>query len=678
MIVLGIHGGYKREEDNDPSEFAMHDGAAVLVRDGEILAAIEEERLSRIKHTNCFPFRAIRRCLSISEIKPSEIDRIAVNMSQGFAEALDKVALLDDPSIPALPPNRTRFGAILSELLDSDVHSKLRFCHHHVAHAWSAFLPSGLDESLVVSIDGDGDGCSGMVLVGKGRRLRIVRAFSVAQSLGHLYERSIRVVGYSRFDEYKAMALAPYGDPYVYRQLFESSYSLLPDGDYEVAQPELWLSALDAAGLIANARRAGEPCTQMHMDFMAALQQTLERIVFHIVGGYQRLTKQRNLCLAGGVAHNCSMNGKILYSGLFQNVFVQPAAHDAGGALGAALSVLQEESKAVPATPGFRHLFFGSRADLERPIRETLDAWGDCLAVRESKDIAVDTARLLAEGQVVGWVQGRSEFGPRSLGNRSILADPRPATNKDLINEMVKKREQFRPFAPSVLEERVQDYFEVPSNHKSFPFMIFVLRVQSHARKLLGAVTHVDGTARVQTVSECSNPIFWKLIHEFEKVTGTPVLLNTSFNNNAEPIVDSVNDAVVCFLTTGINTLVIDNLIVSKSPEITPASILGLIPSIPRYRKLVRRVIPTGDSGAEFAYNIESTKSRVFGPVEIAISHEMFCLLQAADGVHSVSALLEVCPVDKRTPDWPVSELLKLWGWRSILLTPRFDRPTSG
>jgi carbamoyltransferase len=678
MIVLGIHGGYKREEDNDPSEFAMHDGAAVLVRDGEILAAIEEERLSRIKHTNCFPFRAIRRCLSISEIRASEIDRIAVNMSQGFAEALDKVALLDDPSIPALPPNRTRLGSTLSELLDSDVHSKLRFCHHHVAHAWSAFLPSGLDESLVVSIDGDGDGCSGMILVGKGRRLRIIRAFSIAQSLGHLYERLIRVVGYSRFDEYKAMALAPYGDPEVYRQLFEGSYSLLPDGDYELAQPELWLSALDAAGLVANARRAGEPCTQMHMDFMAALQQTLERIIFHIVGGYQRLTKQRNLCLAGGVAHNCSMNGKILYSGLFQNVFVQPAAHDAGGALGAALSVLQEESKTVLAMPGFRHLFFGSRADLERPIRETLDAWGDWLAVRESKDIAVDTAKLLAEGHVVGWVQGRSEFGPRSLGNRSILADPRPAANKDLINEMVKKREQFRPFAPSVLEERVQDYFEVPSNHKSFPFMIFVLRVQSYAQKLLGAVTHVDGTARVQTVSEGSNPVFWKLIHEFEKVTGTPVLLNTSFNNNAEPIVDSVNDAVVCFLTTGINTLVIDNLIVSKNAEIRAASILSLVPSIPRSRKLVRRVISTGDSGAEVAYKIESTKSRVFGPVEIAISKEMFCLLQAADGVNSVSALLEMCRVDKRTPDWPESELLKLWGWRSISLTPRFDRPRPG
>ena len=291
-----------------------------------------------------------------------------------------------------------------------------------------------MPKAEVLVLDGDGDSLSGMVFQVERGNLKQLREFGVEQSLGHLYQRMINYVGYDRFDEYKVMGLAPYGDPSVYEKVFERCYRLLPNGDYSLGGRLTWMTHLDSAGLLKAARRRGDPFTQTHKDFAAALQAMLEKIVLHILTHYQNITKQTNLCLAGGVAHNCSMNGRVLYSGLFKEVFVQPAAHDAGGALGATYGVLNNERLPVRVMK-MDHLYFGTDVGEDVSIEATLESWGDFISYEKVERIAPKAAELIAGGQVVGWVQGRSEFGPRALGNRSILADPRPAENKLLINE---------------------------------------------------------------------------------------------------------------------------------------------------------------------------------------------------------------------------------------------------
>lgn len=669
MIVLGLHGGYKREDEDEPLPFAWHDSAAVLLRDDEVLAAIEEERLDRIKHSNAFPRRALRQCLDLGGVSVRDVDYIAINSAQEVVNSRDRAALLEDAAAAVPTRNAETLSRLLEDALGEDVTAKLRFCHHHVAHAWSAYAPSGFADSLIVSIDGEGDGSSGMVLVGRGGTLQLVRNFSIAQSLGHFYQQLIGFLGCQRFDEYKIMALASYGDKEVFAPLFAKWYRLHPDGNYELANRLRWFQDLSASGLIAKARRREEPFTQLHKDFAAALQASLERIIMHVLRYYQKATGQTNLCLAGGVAHNCSVNGQILYSNLFRRVYVQPCAHDAGGALGAAWAVLSD-GRPTRAKLAMNHLYLGSGIGGDSEVRRELEGWGDFLSFVRSPDVATDAAKLIADGNVIGWVQGRSEFGPRALGNRSILADPRPAENKILINAMVKKREQYRPFAPSVIEERAHEYFKLPPGQASFPYMVVVLRVRQPMRSVLGAVTHVDGTARVQTVSKSTNPLFWRLIDRFGALTGVSVLLNTSFNNNAEPIVNSVEDAVVCLLTTGLSYLVVGPYIVTKKDPTPPGAVLGLAPELPLWRKLVRRRHRSG--GAERpVLEIGSTRSAFFGAVGVPVSTDVFALLARADGTTSASQLLDQMGVKAGTRrDQLATDLFDLWGARVIALRP--------
>jgi carbamoyltransferase len=670
VIVLGFQGGLKREDETDPVSAAYHDGAAAILRNGEIVAALEEERLNRIKHSNCFPTRSIRHCLNECGIGLKDIDKIAVNMEERNANNMAKVSIIDDSAAHIYPNGRAYISSIFEKELAVDIQEKLVFCNHHLAHAWSAYAASGFEDSLVLSIDGGGDNQSGMVLVGEGRKLTAVRHYGMGQSLGLLYHHLICLLGYARFDEYKVMGLAPYGDPQRYAPLFQKCYELLPDGEYKLADTMTWYAQFDAAGLVQSARRKGKPFTQNHMDYAATLQNTLEQIVMHVLQYYRRKTNRRRLCLAGGVSHNCTLNGKILYSGLFDSVFVQPAAHDAGGALGAAWFAMFAERE-PPQFSRMSHVYFGRDIGHRESIRKSLVSWGDLLNFEEVDQIAPRTAELLAGGDVIGWVQGRSEFGPRALGNRSILADPRPSANKDIINKMIKKREQYRPFAPSVLEEKAGEIFELPSTQTEFPFMIFVLNVKDSFRDQLGAITHVDGTARVQTVSRRTNPLYWELIHNFEKITGIPILLNTSFNNNAEPIVDSVDDAITCFLTTEINYLVIDHFLVRKAGS--AATGLGkLILDFPAHRKLVKRKVrdaTTGDFNA--AFEIECTKSRFFGPTAVQISHELFSLLNLADGKKSINTLFKEAELgDIANATSLIKELIKPWTQRLITLRP--------
>jgi carbamoyltransferase len=671
MLVLGVHGGRKLEYEDNRTGFALHDSAAVLVRDGEVLSAIEEERLNRIKHTNCFPARAIRRCLSEHGLRLEDVDLIVTNHAESTLDVVSKTEFLNDPRRKGRPGGAAMLGELFRREFGVDVTDKIRFCGHHLAHAWSAYGASGFERSLIVVLDGDGDNKSGMVLLAEGQRLIKLRVYELGQSLGNFYTEVIKLLGYNRFDEYKVMGLAPYGDPAVYAPLFEKCYRLLPGGNYSLADPLTFLTHFDAAGFVAQARRKGEPFTRAHMDLGAALQAALEKIVMHVVGHYRKETRQSSLCLAGGVAHNCTLNGKILYSGLFENVFVQPAAHDAGGTIGAAWSVLSEQRPAArPRKP--EHLFWGTDVPDDGEVGRELEAWGDFLTFERVGDICQRTARLVADGAVVGWVQGRSEFGPRALGNRSIIADPRPASNKLLINQMVKKREAYRPFAPSVLEEKVGEYFVVPESRTTFPFMIFVLEVREHVRELLGAVTHVDGTARVQTVSRETNPKYWDLIHEFEKITGVPIVLNTSFNNNAEPIVDSVPEAIACFLTTGLNYLAVGNYVVSKKePTLSAEAARALVPSLPLSRRLLRRSAASADGVARLVYEIQGTANRHFSQPDIEVSAEAFLVLEAADGRKDISSLLGAAGVReaKRALE-VVEELTELWARRAIDLRP--------
>jgi carbamoyltransferase len=353
-------------------------------------------------------------------------------------------------------------------------------------------------------------------------------------------------------------------------------------------------------------------------------------------------------------------------------VFVQPAAHDAGGAFGACLYAWYEKDQKAHAQR-LRHLYWGADVASDPELKSIFDEWSDFVECRLEADITVRTANLLADGAVVGWVQGRSEFGPRALGNRSILADPRPAENKARINNMVKKREGYRPFAPSVIEGRIGEFFEVPARDPDFPFMIFVLNVKEHVRELLGAVTHTDGTARVQSVSRDTNPAYWRLLHEFGKLTNVPVLLNTSFNNNAEPIVDSAAEAITCFVTTGINYLVIGNYLLTKRlPHEIRQAIYGLVPSLPMSRKLTKGTAPQagpGTRGELFA--IENIKSKYFGVPVTPISADMFHLLGRSTGKEDIATLLQKAQITPDRAATLIDEFMALWEQRVLQMHPR-------
>ncbi len=672
MIVLGVHGSNKREDEDNRVGFAQHDSAALLLRDGEILSAIEEERLNRIKHTNCFPISAIKYCLDENRMTLADVDYIAINSAEHMIDIMAKRSFLANARLKGPVTGRSYLASLFAREFGVDVSDKIRFCRHHVAHAWSAYVPSGYDNSLILVLDGDGDNLSGMVFTAEDNKLTKICEYGIEQSLGNFYTEMIALLGYNRFDEYKVMGLAPYGNPEKYGRLFDRFYRLLPGGNYQLHDPNMIMMRLIETGIVDKARRKGEPFNETHKDLAAAIQITLEKIVFHIVNYFQKATKQKRLCFAGGVAHNCTLNGKILYSGLFDDVFVQPAAHDAGSALGSAISVFYDESSA-PRAHRLEHLFYGTdvgNGTGADDVGLTLSQWSDFVSFEKVDDITARTAQLLANGSVVGWVQGRSEFGPRALGNRSILADPRPASNKLLINQMVKKREEYRPFAPSVLEESLADYFEVPSTRAEYPFMIFVLNVREEFRELLGAITHVDGTARIQTVSRETNPKYWNLISEFQKLTGVPILLNTSFNNNAEPIVDSVEDAIVCYLTTGLHYLVVgDYLVRKKETDSSHATLETLAPSLPISRRLVKRKDLAEDGSVNTIFEIEGTMSHFFARPVVEVTENLFTILMNADGKKTLRALFEENGIEDECCRARVrGEIHDLWTQRIIIL----------
>ncbi|MER8407420.1 carbamoyltransferase [Mesorhizobium sp. M1307] len=666
MLCLGISGGLDQVHENrfELRNAFMHDGAAVLVRDGRVIAAVEEERLNRMKHSNKLPIRSIQYCLSAAGVQLNDIDRVALYASEPYANAMLEGMSASHPDILSIPLDAK---TLVQDLLTREFGTKLdssriSFVSHHQAHAVSAFAMSGFEQSLILAIDGSGDFLSGLLAVGSGTEITQLEAFPENNSLGLFYLETIRYLGYGLFDEYKVMGLAPYGDPAPYRELFEQFYELSANGGgYRVH--------LDRIGpaLLRNieVRRKGMPFTQQHRDVSASLQEALERIVFHILRHHREATGMKRLCLAGGVAHNCTMNGKLLYSGLFEDIFVQPASHDAGCALGAALIVSNEMGRPAPCER-LQEVYWGPDLGSERAVQQELNAWAGHLEVERSDDVASSAADWIANGAVIGWVQGRSEFGPRALGNRSILADPRPAANKDRINAMVKKREGYRPFAPSVLEEDASEFFDLPDGRHEFPFMNFVVRVRDSKRALLGAITHVDGTARLQTVSRNANPAYWEVINAFKKRTGTPILLNTSFNNNAEPIVDSVADAIATFLTTELDGLVVGPFLVKKRAA-TLQDWTALAVSLPPYVSLHQTRAYKAPDRRETHCEISTTH---FSSDSVRISHDLFNLLMRIEGEAMLGDLLNTIAPDQGKRDAVMEGLRRLWEQRLVRLHP--------
>jgi len=560
---------------------AFHgDASAAVFVDGQLEIALEEERLNRIKHWAGLPVLAAKTCLD-----GHQPDYIAISRDP-------KAHLKDKLLRAAMRPHSwfslagrasnsvriTQVGELLAaEGIIAQVEPQVYMVEHHRAHLASAFFASPFEEAALVSIDGFGDFSSVMWGVGKGNQIEVKGSVSFPHSLGIFYTAFTQFLGFPKYgDEYKMMGLSAYGEPRFVSQVgkvvrTEKGQCRL-NLDYFIHHSKgvemTWDDGEPALGTVFSSkmieefgspRTVGAEITQRDMDMAASVQQVLEENYFALLNYAQKQTGMTKVCLAGGVALNCVANGMIFDRSAFKDVYVQPAAHDAGTSIGAALYVQHQVLK-KPRSFEMRHVYYGPEYSDQEILRE-LDAAG-CAYHKVTEDQLIRrTADAIAEGNVLGWFQGRMEFGPRALGNRSILADPRRKDMKDILNNRIKYREPFRPFCPSILAERVGDYFE--TDYPS-PFMVMAYKIRPAQRDRIPAVTHGDGTGRLQTVEADVNPLYWNLIHRFGEVTGVPVLLNTSFNEN-EPIVNVPAQAIDCFLRTHMDALSIGGFILYKS-----------------------------------------------------------------------------------------------------------------
>ncbi|MDO6435461.1 carbamoyltransferase [Flavitalea sp. BT771] len=544
-----------------------HDSACCILRDGVLIAAAQEERFSRIKADASLPCQAFLYCLKQSGLAITDIDLIAYYEDpekKASRQIWSRIPEVSSSFLLQLDPGRPERE--IREVLGYE--GPIRFVEHHMSHAASSFFFSGFDTSAILTVDGVGEWATTTYGAGNGNAIHLFEEVHFPHSLGLLYSTITSFLGFGVNDgEYKVMGLAPYGKPLYVKQLMdllqpeaEGQYKLNM-GYFDFLSGERMFS--DALpGLLGHpARRPDSIIAPFHKDLSKSLQVVLEEMLLEKARYLHRRTGEKNLCMAGGVALNCVANGRILRDGPFEKLFVQPASNDAGGAIGAAMAIHAVEGRALQQKKQLDHVYFGpefAADEIEQLLKSTSLQYHN---YRGSRDLMLSmVAGKLAEGLVIGWFQGRMEFGPRSLGARSILADPRNATMRDRINAMVKKREGFRPFAPAVLEDKVAEHFQL--DHPS-PFMLETCQVSSTID--LPAITHVDGSARVQTVNEHTNLPFALLIREFEKLTGCPILLNTSFNVKGEPIVCSPEDALKCFIKTDIDCLVMDEFVIIRS-----------------------------------------------------------------------------------------------------------------
>ncbi|MFZ6746113.1 carbamoyltransferase [Undibacterium sp. JH2W] len=602
MNILGISAYY-------------HDAAACLVMSGEIVAAGQEERFNRKKHCASFPVQAIKYCLSQANLQISDIDYV-VFYDKPFLkfERLFETYLAFAPrgfqsfltSLPVwLKDKLFQKKMIIDELSEHlgkevDWSAKLLFSEHHLSHAASAFFPSPFEEAAVLTMDGVGEWTTTSLAIGKGNQLQVHKEIKFPHSLGLLYSAFTYYTGFKvNSGEYKVMGLAPYGEPRYVDLIKEHLIEIRDDGsfhlnmDYFSYCTDLRMTNKKFDQLFGGPpRKEGEALTQREMDLAASVQAITEEVVIKLAQGIRKETGLKNLCLAGGVALNCVANGKLLGLKLFDHIWVQPASGDSGGAIGAALAVshmmLQQERK-VATTDGMKGAYLGPEFTNEDTVSRLSKA-GAVFDLLSDDELFEVTAQALADGKAVGWHQGRMEFGPRALGGRSIIADPRSPTVQKQLNLKVKYRESFRPFAPSVLSEDVREWFQIDADS---PYMLMVAEVAKDkqlvmpesAKSLFGidklnvprseipAVTHVDYSARIQTVHQETNPRYHRLISAFKAKTGCPVLVNTSFNVRGEPIVCTPEDAFHCFMGTEIEVLVVGNCVLKKELQ-NPALLL--------------------------------------------------------------------------------------------------------
>lgn len=677
MLILGLNA-VENAPDSDVSRAisGAHDSAAVLWRDGRIVAAAEEERFNRVKHSGAFPVQAIRHCLDVAQAQLSDVDAVAVGWR---AETITNIAHkhYDFGGGRHCQAAEDWIGQGLALLGADGPMPPIRFFDHHACHAYSVQGWFALQDALVITLDGAGDGASGTVWSfegGQGRELKRFR--SVEGSLGLAYLNACRILGYDEFDEYKVMGLAPYGDPRRYAEVFHQIMTVGRDGALSVASLERQMEIFAQAGLLDDRRAPGEPFRQRDKDVAAGVQDVLEQTVLDLVAHYAAQTGHKTVGLAGGVFHNCAANGKILDRSLFARMCVVPAAHDAGLALGAAYLAAQgagPKKGGRTSDDGGSHQSALLGHDVAHcPIGRTLDAWGQGAFVRYRKapDPVGETADLLNSGEVVAWVQGAAEFGPRALGNRSILADPRPAENRDRINRLIKNREGYRPFAPAVPDEDLRRYFVVPDTDSDFGYMNFVVPVQPEWRERLGAITHADGTARIQAVASAHNPRFYDLLRAFGDRSGVPILLNTSYNNHVEPVVNDASDAIRTLLTTGLKWLVVEDFIVEKTGPCTVEGMRGLRYRIPADR-IVQMRPGNGDRDEALFQIVGTPKMYSTRAKPHSLSKALILALSALPTESTCGDVFEYCQSHfDKPPQETLRELLFLWQERALDVYP--------
>jgi carbamoyltransferase len=576
MTILGIN--------------AYHaDSSAAIFVDGRLVAAIEEERFRRVKHWAGFPSMAIEFCLKEAGIGFEQVDHFAIGRDPKakFINKLLYLAKNPGGSLSAISgryKNSKKVRSLekelsqLSGLDESGFKNKIHRVEHHRSHLASAFFASPFEEAACVSIDGSGDFTTTMIAVGKGNHIEVLYSVDFPHSLGIFYTAFTQLLGFPHYgDEYKVMGMAPYGEPKYVDQLkevihltssglFQLNLSFFRKGTKGIISynedhiPEVQpVYNEKMTALFGPPGKKEGALTQYHKDLAASVQRMTEETIFHILNQVQKRTGLENLCLAGGVAQNSVANGKIKAHTSFKNIYIPSAGHDAGIAMGAGLFVHNQLLK-KERIPAIKSAYTGSRFSNEE-IKQFLCSKDIRFCELEDEVLFDKVTGCLIEGGVAGWFTGRAEFGPRALGGRSIIADPRRADAKEILNQKIKRRESFRPFAPSVLKEWVTEYFECD---EEVPFMEKVYPVKESKRKEIPAVTHVDGTGRLQTVDKEISPRYYQLIRAFQKKTGVPILLNTSFNEN-EPIVNSPEDALNCYLRTEMDMLVMENIMVSRN-----------------------------------------------------------------------------------------------------------------
>lgn len=551
-----------------------HDSAACLLKDGEVVFAAHEERYTRKKHDEGIPMEAVRHALAHAGISMQEIDAV-IFYEKPLLKFFERLV----PTYINVWPRGLRSYLMamhewmqkklwIPQIIERELKYKgpVLFAGHHESHAASAYYPSGFSDAAVITVDGVGELATTTIGHGKGAQLTILKELHFPHSLGLLYSALTYYLGFKvNSAEYKVMGLAPYGEP-KYMDQMHALVDVKDDGsfhlnmEYFTYEYGLRMTGRNIERLFGQPTRTPEsPLTQFHKDVARSLQELTNEIMLKLAMEAKRLTGSKNLCMAGGVALNCVANGKILKANIFENIFIEPAAGDAGGALGAALAAWHRHYKQEKRWT-MEHVYVGN-AYSDDEIRAYLDSQNIPYETFAESALLERTAELLQGTNVIGWFQGRMEFGPRSLGSRSIIADARNPENWKKVNLKIKFRESFRPFAPTVLEEKVSQWFDLD---RESPYMLLVADTLPDKRSTIPAVTHVDGSARIQTIRRNQNPKYYDLIKTFEQKTGCPVIINTSFNVRGEPIVESPKDAVNCFLHTHMDYLVIGNHIVDK------------------------------------------------------------------------------------------------------------------